>query len=469
MPATEATTETDFHYVAFISYSGTGDVDGESTIEKKVAQKLVHILETYRPPAKLLRDSKTVPKKLGRCFRDHDELRATKDLEESLKEALRNTKWLIVLCSPRARQSSWVNREVNYFKSLGRGEFILPVLVSGDPRTSFPEALWSEGVEPMPLAPNLADAKSSRASRASNDRRILRKLDSEALRLIATMLGVQYDELRQRENEREAKRVRSVVIGLSGLVCVLTALSMGLFFQHKVAQENYSVAMEGWEKVINNVIAKDRDEWTPHDLILLRNGQEMLQTISTRDPSDSRVPDLLKAILLFLPELEKELSKLKVIQKFQDELNHAISGDRQPLQSAPAVTSAMEANLAKVRSLALDASVRTLENWNPRPGTTLKLVIPNQAARELSKQRLATLETSLGISAHRQLANEYTCAVTRYCTELLYMSEQSDREEAVRLMETALSMWEGAASKEPLDPLEIRASSALRRKLKEVR
>ncbi len=45
-------------------------------------------------------------------------------------------RYLIVLCSPNAAQSRWVNEEVRYFKSLGREDRILAIILAGEPNAS---------------------------------------------------------------------------------------------------------------------------------------------------------------------------------------------------------------------------------------------------------------------------------------------------------------------------------------------
>ena len=52
-------------------------------------------------------------------FLDRAELPTSSDLAASVREALASSRYLIVICSPAAAKSRWVNEEIRYFKSLG--------------------------------------------------------------------------------------------------------------------------------------------------------------------------------------------------------------------------------------------------------------------------------------------------------------------------------------------------------------
>ena len=60
------------------------------------------------------------PTKLGKCFRDEDELAASHSLPDSIREALAASRTLIVICSPETQESSWVRREIEMFEQIGR-------------------------------------------------------------------------------------------------------------------------------------------------------------------------------------------------------------------------------------------------------------------------------------------------------------------------------------------------------------
>ena len=86
-----------------------------------------------------------MPKTLRPIFRDREDFSAGHSLTEQTLAALEASQFLIVLCSPNAAQSKYVNEEVRRFKALGRGDRVIPVIVDGEPgdpeRECFPPAL----------------------------------------------------------------------------------------------------------------------------------------------------------------------------------------------------------------------------------------------------------------------------------------------------------------------------------------
>ena len=74
-----------------------------------------------------------LPRRLTPIFRDRDELASAPDLSMKIKDALRRSRVLLVVCSPNAAQSSYVNEEIVWFKSLGRSQRVITLIVSGEP------------------------------------------------------------------------------------------------------------------------------------------------------------------------------------------------------------------------------------------------------------------------------------------------------------------------------------------------
>src|SRR5689334_6418616 len=124
---------TDYRYAAFISYR-------HAEADRRWAKWLHKALETYRVPRSLVRQ-RGVPARLGKCFRDEEELPVSSDLSNEIDKALVASRFLIVVCSPRTPASQWVNREVERFRELGRGDRILALLIEGEPGEAFPKAL----------------------------------------------------------------------------------------------------------------------------------------------------------------------------------------------------------------------------------------------------------------------------------------------------------------------------------------
>ncbi|WP_373490578.1 TIR domain-containing protein, partial [Parasphingorhabdus sp.] len=188
---------------AFVSYSHA---------DAAIAQKLHRKIETYRLPRRLRADRITDAGdgRLGRIFRDREDLPAAEDLSQSVKQALAESQVLIVICSPDARASIWVAREIELFRSLHPGRPVLAALVRGEPEEAFP-ALLLAGSEP--LAADL---------RKQGDGWRL-----GFLKIIAGIADVPLDALVQRDAARRIRRVMAVTGG--ALVALVAMIGMTIF------------------------------------------------------------------------------------------------------------------------------------------------------------------------------------------------------------------------------------------------
>src|SRR5437763_1046328 len=81
----------DYRFDAFISYRHTEP-------DRRWAKWLHRNLETYRVP-KALAAERGLPRRLRRVFRDEEELPASSDLKAEIDAALRQSRFLIVVCS----------------------------------------------------------------------------------------------------------------------------------------------------------------------------------------------------------------------------------------------------------------------------------------------------------------------------------------------------------------------------------
>ena len=126
--------KTTLHYDAFISYR-------HCDLDKFVAENIHKQLEAYRMPADIVKKRQGMKNHIERVFRDQEELPLVSNLNDPIMEALHNSDWLIVICSPRLRESVWCKKEIETFISLHGREKVLAVLIEGEPTESFPDEL----------------------------------------------------------------------------------------------------------------------------------------------------------------------------------------------------------------------------------------------------------------------------------------------------------------------------------------
>ena len=228
----------EYAYTAFISYR-------HRLPDEAVAKKLHSLIENYSIPKDVKASSGR--KKMGRVFRDQEELPLSADLGGDIKTALEQSEWLIAVCSEEYLKSRWCMLEIDYFISLGRRDRILTVLVSGEPEDAFPEQLRyaEQGGRLVELEPLAADVRGAGLPEALN------KLRREALRILAPILGVSYDQLRQRARRR---RLRIAAASAAAVIALLGGfLAYALVKNAQIRAQNEQITRQ------NREISEQRD------------------------------------------------------------------------------------------------------------------------------------------------------------------------------------------------------------------
>jgi tetratricopeptide (TPR) repeat protein len=239
---TQASVIPDFRYRAFISYSHQ---------DKSWAAWLHKALETYAIPKRLVGQATAagvIPKRLAPIFRDRDELASATDLGRKVNEALAQSANLIVICSPRAAASRWVNEEVLAFKQLGRSESIFCLIADGEPNASslpgreaeecFAHALRfkidADGqLTDRPTEPIAADARPGKDGKTN-----------AKLKLIAGMLDIGFDALKHRELQRRNRHMAA----LATLALIVMAVTTTLAIVAVIARHTAVVASHAAER-----------------------------------------------------------------------------------------------------------------------------------------------------------------------------------------------------------------------------
>ena len=249
----ENTTKKKYKYDAFISYR---HVEPDLTI----AEILHDMIEKFNIPKHLRtvsNDGSLIDDKhVFRVFRDREEL-STKDLSTMIEEAIANSENLIVICSKRTSLSPWCRKEVQLFKKIHGANNIIPILIEGEPDESFidelknlkatfinsenveeekniellaadirPDEVKSPSFKGYEILQNSKDPKLNEFTKKSLD--ILKK--SEIYRIVASMLNVNYGDLKLRHQERYLKRIiyTSVAASIAMLIFVVSVTTLYL-------------------------------------------------------------------------------------------------------------------------------------------------------------------------------------------------------------------------------------------------
>lgn len=206
-------------YRAFLSYSHR---------DKAWADWIHAALEGFRLGDELIgRETSAgiVPPTLRPVFRDRDDFSAGPSLVSQSLEALEASHSMVVLCSPRAAQSPYVNEEIRIFKALGRSARVFAIIVDGEPgdatRECFPPALrFAVGADGALTGERLEPIAADARPQGDGKRLAL-------VKIVAGITGLPYDDIRKREvmAHRRARLIRSTV----GASLAVLAMAAGLF------------------------------------------------------------------------------------------------------------------------------------------------------------------------------------------------------------------------------------------------
>jgi tetratricopeptide (TPR) repeat protein len=231
-------------YRAFISYCHA---------DERWAVWLQRSLERYRVPGRLRRQRAGLPGRLNPVFRDKEELASSSDLGDSIRTALAHSEALVVVCSPAAAASRWVNEEIRAFRELAPGRPILCLMVAGSPEPeapdrAFPPMLLRDDTGrtlPEPLA---ADPRAE----ADGKRGAL-------VKVAAGLLGVGVDALRQRDQQRRNRVLAAITAGAAAVAVV----TIGLAINASIARDEAELRRDQAEDLIDFMLVDLRKRLQP--------------------------------------------------------------------------------------------------------------------------------------------------------------------------------------------------------------
>ncbi|HKJ17001.1 MAG TPA: toll/interleukin-1 receptor domain-containing protein [Xanthomonadales bacterium] len=210
------------HNDAFISYNGA---------DAAFAQALESALESYRPP-KQLTDRTGHP----RVFRYEGDMVGS-DYDEAINKHLEQSRFLILVCSPEASASQYVNDEIERFAGLKSPHYIIPVLLRGQPNNAagrdgdkaFPPALTD--LVRMPLGIDFRGFDTSKDNFGKG------RFESPWYQLLANLYEVSRDDMEQRERARRLRRRTQWAVASTMVTFIVAILAVVAWVQRGMALE----------------------------------------------------------------------------------------------------------------------------------------------------------------------------------------------------------------------------------------
>jgi len=195
-----------YRYKAFISYNHR---------DLKFAKSLHVKLEKFSFPSP---NQKGKNKPLYPVFLDQNELKAGSTLSEAIQDAIRSSKYLIIICSENSVNSKWVKAELAFMKELNRDDDIIGVI---------PDKNGNEL--------HLAEFFGQDSEHLAADFRPGKNKNLQLSKIAATIMEVELDELYRRESRRKNKQMLSLSAGLSVIAILMSTLAANAYFAEKEA------------------------------------------------------------------------------------------------------------------------------------------------------------------------------------------------------------------------------------------
>ena len=284
-------------FYAFLSYSHQ---------DQQLADWLHRELESFRVPRPLagrLTSNGVVPRRLAPIFRDQHDLSAAGDLGEEIEAALAASQFLIVLCSPVAAKSRWVNAEIEEFKRSRAEGCILAAVAAGEPFASDIPGREDEECFPAALRHRYDRRGRPTARRAeplAADFRGTKEVRRLAfLKLVAGMLGVGLDELVQRETTRRQRRMGYLAAASLAGMAVTSILAVTAIQARDEARDQRREA----EGLIGFMLGDLKDKLQPIGKLDALDGVgsrvlDYYQKVGTSDLSDAALSQRSQALSL---------------------------------------------------------------------------------------------------------------------------------------------------------------------------
>lgn len=237
-----------FKYYAFISYSHE---------DEEVAKHIQKKLTEYKLPSVIRKANPLLPENVRPIFRDATNL-TTGMLQGTLNSELEHSKFLIVLCSPNSAKPNdenkhWVNKEVQHFIDLERAEFIIPVIVGGEPHATNPEEeCFCPALLSLPGGDELLgiDIRKDPKKKLSPGKTIKRKLgipdeddleEKGIVHIVAKMLGLDIDDLWDWNKKAQKRKAYAKLFTAAAVFVIILSVGLSVYFKKFHVYHEYYV------------------------------------------------------------------------------------------------------------------------------------------------------------------------------------------------------------------------------------
>ncbi|MEM1296242.1 MAG: toll/interleukin-1 receptor domain-containing protein, partial [Verrucomicrobiota bacterium] len=322
---------------SFISYRHS---DNDLKHDQGWATWLHRQIEHYTVQAELVGTQNDrgdiIPERIYPVFRDEESLPADADLSRSITNALDRSRSLVVLCSPRATESVYVAQEITHFKKT-KADRVIAAIVAGEPgdpnQECFPQPLRhpvrADGsldlsIEEEPIAadfrlPEGGEGRTSpqayfkllransvavkEAKRRANE--YGERLELMKLKVIAGIIGVPLETLRDRDKARQLElarkraRVFAVISSVMALLLVAAAVSGWIAVLKQQESERQARAARAGEKAALYQLRREDEPLRAAELAV----EAAAETLAWNEPTPAMAR---QAVMLSLMEVGGE-------------------------------------------------------------------------------------------------------------------------------------------------------------------
>jgi tetratricopeptide (TPR) repeat protein len=271
----------EYKYQAFLSYSHH---------DARAAERLQYALEHFRIDRDLVgrvTPAGPIPQRM-RVFRDRSDLSAGHSLPGLIEAELAASKFLIVLCSPEAAASRYVDQEVARFKAQGRADRVLALILSGEPgkpqEECFPPALRFK-VGPDGTVSSEREEPIAADARPQGDGR-----DIARLKLVGGLLGLSLDEVVRRDRIAQRRQTRMWLATSAAMLLLAMGAGIGAVValeQRRQTKDLLVTTLRHADQLVTLAVDSSRRRALPasETANVLKVAEDLLADLEKRDQS----------------------------------------------------------------------------------------------------------------------------------------------------------------------------------------